>query len=229
MAFIIADCPHCQAKQMSFAIFGAVAISAVRARQQAHCTASAAAECQGCFRPVALTLKSTKSRSNDSYPDFPKRVAKTTEATSDLETLELKLAQMWPKPAKASMPDHLPASVASAFRQAESNFLMDGHEDAAATMYRRSLDLGLKEAFPQVKGDLKKRIDKLVETHDLPAAIGDWAHEVRLIGNDAAHDLDGLEKADVVAARNFIDAVLRYTFSLPTMVQQRRQASSGGQ
>jgi hypothetical protein len=106
--------------------------------------------------------------------------------------------------------------------QGERNFRTPDCEEAAATMYRRSLDIGLKVAFPDYKGDLNKRIEKLVEAHVLPTSIGDWAHQVRLVGNDGAHDLEGVTRPDLVACRNFVGAVLRYSFSFPKMVADRR-------
>lgn len=93
-------------------------------------------------------------------------------------------------------------------------------------MYRRALETALKITFPQARGSLYDRIIALVRSHDLPPAIGEWAHEVRAIGNDAAHDLDGLTADDMTAARNFVDAVLRYAISLPREIAIRRAAQA---
>lgn len=89
-------------------------------------------------------------------------------------------------------------------------------------MYRRSLDLALKEAFPETKGALDAKLKKLVKEQKLPEALGEWAHEVRLIGNDGAHDLDGVSREDLLDARAFIDTVLKYLFTLPAQISARK-------
>ncbi len=106
--------------------------------------------------------------------------------------------------------------------QAERNRLSPDCQEAAATMYRRSLDLALKEAFPQENGMLDAKLKKLVREKRLPEAIGDWAHEVRLIGNDGAHDLEGVSQGDLLDAKAFIDTVLKYLFTLPAQIASRR-------
>ncbi len=90
-------------------------------------------------------------------------------------------------------------------------------------MYRRSLDVGLKIAFPDMPGMLDAKLKKLVEQKILPDAIGEWSHGVRLIGNEAAHDLEGVTKDDLIDARAFIDTVLRYLFTLPAQIASRKK------
>jgi hypothetical protein len=132
----------------------------------------------------------------------------------------------WPKPQPTRIPEYLPDVVARAFRQGETNLGIADHEEAAATMFRRALDTALKLKFPEMKGDLNKKIIKLAETHVIPATLAEWAHEVRGIGNDGAHDLEGCSQDDAEAARDFVDAVLRYLFSLPGMIAARRPEAS---
>ena len=95
-------------------------------------------------------------------------------------------------------------------------------------MYRRSLDLALKEAFPEEKGMLDAKLKKLVQQKMLPEAIGKWAHEVRVIGNDGAHDLEGVDSVALLDARAFIDTVLKYLFTLPAQIEARRSVDING-
>ncbi len=89
-------------------------------------------------------------------------------------------------------------------------------------MYRRSLELALKIAFPDLRGSLAARIRTLVDDHDLPTTIGAWLTQVRLIGNDGAHEVDGVSRPDLEDARGFVDMALRYIFTLPAQVAARR-------
>lgn len=138
-----------------------------------------------------------------------------------IEAQGFELAEAWPKPPEPRVPAHLPPGTESALLQAERAFARND-TDAAGMMYRRALETGLKVAFPSVTGTLYARITSLVQSHDLPPAIGEWAHEVRIIGNEAAHDVDSLSAEDMRATRNFVDAVLRYAISLPAEIAIRR-------
>lgn len=134
------------------------------------------------------------------------------------------LVGVWPEPRPVQAPENLPPAVEKAFLQGETNLALDGHEEPAATMYRRALDLALKTEFPELKGDLFKKIEKLAAENVIPQSLADWAHQVRGIGNDGAHDLDGCTQTDAEAARDFVDAVLRYLITLPEMIKRRRPA-----
>ncbi|ACM26551.1 conserved hypothetical protein [Rhizobium rhizogenes K84] len=121
----------------------------------------------------------------------------------------------------SSLPDHLPDDVLKAFQQAETNFDLENHEEAAATMYRRALERALKSSHPNLAGTLAAKIKTLVGGGELPKSLGDWADEIRLIGNDGAHD-DGVTRDELKAARMFCDSFLRYLITLPTEVALRR-------
>lgn len=91
-------------------------------------------------------------------------------------------------------------------------------------MYRRAMETGLRIRYPEVNGSLFQRIEQLVASRELPAAMGEWAHEVRLGGNGAAHDEEGVTPEDVKAIRGFTDTLLRYIFTLPEEIRLRREA-----
>ena len=216
MAILVLGCPHCGAERMTFRVAGG---APNRGYGDAPMV-SIFAECLSCFHPVCVEALSVNAGAIQS--NVAQLLGNAMNSQNDMLNSGFVLKEMWPPARTPQIPDALPGEVQRAFLQAEKNFFSLDCEEAAATMYRRSLDLGLKIAYPEYKGDLNKRIENLVEQHVLPSSIGDWAHQVRLVGNDGAHDLDGVTKADLVACRNFVDAVLRYTFSFPKMVADRR-------
>lgn len=223
MAVFIKDCPHCRSKNMTFRIFGAAQPPQLDLMNGRRTNISVGAECQECWRPVSASLIYIHAVSNSpAYQTFTGHFASLTKELAGISTLSFQLDDLWPKPEPARIPDHLPSVVERAFVQGEINFALAGCEDAAATMYRRALDTALKDAHPTVKGDLFKKIEALVEANVFPKSLGEWAHEVRIIGNDGAHDIEGATSADVRAARDFVDAVLRYTYSLPGAIAERR-------
>lgn len=85
------------------------------------------------------------------------------------------------------------------------------------------MEQAFEAKFPGMKGNLATKIDKLVQEGKLSADLGDWAHEVRLIGNEGAHDPE-VNREDLTALREFTDAVLRYAISLPAEIATRRAA-----
>ncbi|MDR6755193.1 hypothetical protein J2Y48_000466 [Mycoplana sp. BE70] len=125
-------------------------------------------------------------------------------------------------------PPHLPENVAKAFRSAERNFAQPDGEDAAATMYRRSIDVAIREKHPEVKGLLAVRIAKLTEKGLLPPSMKDWADHIRWIGNDGAHEPEGVTAEEAKAIRGFADAFLRYFISIPFEVSLRRGETPDG-
>lgn len=216
MAILVLTCPHCHSERMTFQVRGATPNPGYNAAPMV----SVMAECQSCFHPVCAEMLCTQSGTVQG--NVVHVIGPAMQRPTDLAASGFQIHNLWPAPRAPDVPDALPDEVRRSFLQGEKNFHSPDCEEAAATMYRRSLDLGLKLAYPEYKGDLHKRIEKLVADHILPKAIGDWAHQIRLVGNDGAHDVEGVNRSDLIACRNFVDAVLRYSFSFPKMVADRR-------
>ncbi len=86
-------------------------------------------------------------------------------------------------------------------------------------MYRKTIDLGLKAIDATIKGTLEKRIDKLVDQGRLTRSIGEWAHQIRSLGNDSAHEDTPPSRDEIIALRKFTSLSLQYLFTLPEMVR----------
>ena len=93
---------------------------------------------------------------------------------------------------------------------------------AAGMMFRKTLDTGLKAKFPDIKGTLEKRIDKAAELRGLTPDLAEWAHRIRLDGNDAAHEEEPSEEEDASRLCAFTKMVLLYLFTLPGMLKKAR-------
>lgn len=223
MATLIHDCPHCHSRQMAFAIVGIRGIPNSGESRGAGTAsgrlATVGLQCQSCMKGAAATVRRVESVAVTHWQTHMNELLKEGPSVPGGQWA---VQAFWPAPQPSRIPEHLPDVVARAFRQGETNLAVPDHEEAAATMFRRALDTALKLRFPDLKGDLHKKIGKLAETHVIPGDLAEWAHEVRGIGNDGAHDLEGCTQDDAEAARDFVDAVLRYLFSLPGMIAARR-------
>lgn len=104
---------------------------------------------------------------------------------------------------------------------------LPGNWDAAGAMFRKALDTALKGKFPEIKGDLHKRIEKAQEMRELTPALAEWSHQIRLDGNEAAHSEDPFSQEDAERLQTFTNLVLLYLFTLPGMLAKAQRASEG--
>ena len=113
-------------------------------------------------------------------------------------------------------PAHLPADVESRYMEAVT--IMGMAPESAGMMFRKTLDVALRCIRPDDRGNLKQRIDKAAEGGAITPDLAEWAHRIRLDGNEAAHDADPISSDEVKELHRFTELVLLYLFSLPGML-----------
>src|SRR5690606_25699971 len=103
------------------------------------------------------------------------------------------------------------------------------HWEAAGAMDRRALEIATKEMAPDHAAlTLYKRIEKLAEIGKLTESLKDWAHDLRLVGNGAVHEIEGLEEAEAIQAHELTRFILIYLYTLPAQVAQARADRENG-
>jgi len=81
-------------------------------------------------------------------------------------------------------------------------------------MCRKSLDAICLDLNAKGK-NLAERIESLYKTKIIDEKLFNWANELRLIGNDAAHEFDIIiHKNDAKDAIIFLNALLLYIYTL---------------
>lgn len=133
------------------------------------------------------------------------------------------LLESWPKMETVSAPKYLPDNIRSFYTQGIDSLRRQNY-DAAGTMFRKSLDVTLKRLYPEGKGTLQKRIDALPHDLGITPAMKEWAHEIRDLGNDAAHEDEPFTESEARALQAFIEMFLTYAFTLPGMLKERKSA-----
>lgn len=136
-------------------------------------------------------------------------------------TDQLEVDEFWPQPPGPIIPENMPPDVERIYLQAERNFPIEGNEEAAGTMYRKALDVGLKKIDPDTKGVLAARIKKLASAGKLTVDIAEWADHVRDLGNDAAHEEAPPTREELTDLRHITEMTMRYLFSMPALVKAR--------
>jgi hypothetical protein len=214
MAILTHKCPHCLTEHIALRLV-AVTVSADGATPIIYLT------CPKCKFPSTAHLVAKQ----------PGHLAinQLMGAEGDIADFKWTIKQFWPSPPGPVIPDLLPPEVERVYLQAERNFSIAGNEEAAGTMYRKALDIGLKTIDPAITGTLKGRIAKLVSQAKLTPSLGEWANQIRLLGNETAHEIDQPTRDELEALRNFSDLVMRYLFTLPKMVDARKALSAAPQ
>jgi hypothetical protein len=121
-------------------------------------------------------------------------------------------AVLYPSESKL-LPEALPENVKTAYDQAARSLHVSLFEPCVL-MSRKCLEAICKILNANGR-DLSKRLAKLHEAGHIDSRLLNWAHQVRLIGNEAAHDIDApITKEDARDVFDFTEAILIYVFSL---------------
>ncbi|WID95723.1 DUF4145 domain-containing protein [Bosea vestrisii] len=128
----------------------------------------------------------------------------------------------WPLKVERA-PESWPAGVGNLWLQARRS-LQSESWDAAAVMARSSLQAALRHVKAEGTS-LFQEIESLGSRGLLPPTMVDWAHAVRLFGNDSAHpkvDQKPASKKEVTEAVRFIEFLFEYLFELPARIEKLR-------
>lgn len=120
-------------------------------------------------------------------------------------------------------PEEWPEEIGRYWVQAKRS-LADENWDAAVLMARSAVQLAGREQGASGTS-LRQEIDHLARQGKLPPLMKEWAHEVRELGNDAAHPVLGAPPTSPQDARDivaFLDYYLEYLYSLPARISGYR-------
>lgn len=122
------------------------------------------------------------------------------------------LTLLFPRP-NSDRIDGLPQAVENAMEQAQRSFT-NGSYDASALMCRRAMEVVCKHLSASGR-TLVDRLAALQESGHIDKKLLSWAHGVRMVGNEAAHDVErSTSKEDARDILDLTQAILMYVFSL---------------
>jgi hypothetical protein len=212
MAILTHTCPHCSYERLGFTFHGEYPFPSPHEK-----TWGMLFQCPNCHRPVAveciLQVVTAQLHSPKAFPG----------SISDSNVIVIR--GIYPEFKAPAAPDHVPDRVAKLLLQA-LDAQRRQHWDMAAIMFRRVIEEAVKVLRPDLPPSttLNKRIESLDASHTTPA-MKEWAHAVRLDGNEAAHG-DDMTAPEVAALSGFTELFLMYAFTLPGMLDARRAAAS---
>jgi Domain of unknown function (DUF4145) len=98
---------------------------------------------------------------------------------------------------------------------------------AAALLARSALEASAK-LLKAEGGKLRARIHNLADEGIITGKLAEWADEVRITGNEAAHDMKSVTKEDADAALYFLDSFLEDVYTVPHRQEERRRRREEG-
>lgn len=189
------NCPHCGTRRVSFRILNIIPNDDSISHKDIF------AICQNCDRGVAGEAYLVYNRTENSYK------------FEDIKILPFRSNYLTLK--------YIPTGVEVNFTEGEAS-MWDGRYNAAGMVFRKALELGMKAKFPNFEGRLKNCIDRAQKEGLLTEEMANWAHRIRSIGNDAAHE-DQFSKEDAEELQTFTHLVLLYLFTLPGMMENAQE------
>jgi hypothetical protein len=123
----------------------------------------------------------------------------------------------------------VPTKIAEDFKEALRCRWIDAYK-ATVTMCRRAIQASCLEQKADKTKKLVAQIDELAAKGIITQPLREFAHEVRLEGNDGAHpDPDGLENVTVGDAEDiiaFTREYLHHVYVMPEMLAKRKSAGA---
>jgi hypothetical protein len=231
MGIVHTDCPHCGAAMVGMPTYGVYVITTTAPNQNIVIQPPdvlTAARCPICSKPISALL-SFKNRAATNANSFHSQASAFSTHSRVPETDGLELKATWPKAQGPDIPRHMPQPLSDKLLEAERSFRANINT-GAASLYRAVVDTTTKRQLEDVglssSGTLDSRVKRLADNHAIPAAVADWAHEVRVIANEALHDEPVVTRDDAEMVRSFALTYLRYAFELPGDIATRRTPSA---
>lgn len=218
VAYYKGDCPHCGAKGAGFTSVGQHVLGEEANQAEDW---SVFMTCNLCSRGIVLEVHTTTGQRMPGPMSWPQSLTLST-ATTGQPDQHFDIRNVYPVAPVSRAPEDVPSKIAAAYVEASDN-LHTGHFETCAILSRKVIDLATKD----VRGDAAKsetlyqRIDVLKTQGVITAAMADWAHAVRLDGNESTHSDDTVTEDEAADLLDFTHAFLLYAFTLPAMVDRR--------
>lgn len=233
MSELVADCPRCGSKKITFSLTRALRVPS-RSGADWQLTYETFCTCRHCRRSTIFVLMASEFGYREVFADAEKLVEWKNAVNGFMRIMGyVSLKDV----ATDLPPEHLPANIDSVFREAVTCKSVSCF-NAAATMFRLCLDLATREKLPPVtagaeaapnyktRRDLGLRLPWLFDNNVLPEDLRDLSHAVKEDGNDGAH-AGTMTAEDVDDLLDFTTALLERMYTEPTrlkLARERREA-----
>jgi hypothetical protein len=190
MPQLIANCPRCAARKVTFDVQAANFVEQQYGWMNHHEVCALCRHCHG------YTVFLVHDNVDSDYRKFHEiGILKYAGVLNDYVKVDNFLSLK--DQATVASPEHVPDLIAKIFREGATSDVMQCY-NAACAMYRLCIDLTTKSLLPpegepngpnaHQRVKLAHRLNWLLDTGRLPASLRELSHCIREDGNDAAHD-----------------------------------------
>jgi hypothetical protein len=225
MSELVANCPRCGAKNMTFDLLNQLPISIHYSWQhwlEVFCV------CRKCLRSTVFIV----SQKNIDDKKFIKEGLSNLNISAN-HVVKVERYVSIQDTASVQPPEHLPPAVEASFREGAACMAI-GCFNAAGTMFRLCIDLATRSMLPEqadglnrtVRRNLGLRLPWLFDNNILPEAIRELSTCIKDDGNDGAHQ-GTLSEEDATDILDFTYVVLERIYTEPARIRlaNERRAS----
>jgi hypothetical protein len=222
LAELVADCPRCGSKKITFDLIQELPIYVKYNWQQWFETFCI---CRQCRRSTVFVLSQNVDAEKESVHE--NGLVKQVGAVNRFMDIEGTISRK--DSASIEPPAYLPAQIDAAFREGATCLAVECF-NAAGTMFRLGVDIATRNLLPageadglnaKVRRDLGLRLPWLFANNHLPAALHDLSTCIKEDGNDGAH-AGTLSKADAEDLLDFTVALLERLYTEPEQLRRAK-------
>lgn len=138
-----------------------------------------------------------------------------------------RLLNVYPEIKTHTAPDNTPERAAKFFIESKDNFQRQRYE-TSVMLCRKVIDISTRAILGEEssKEQLSQRISMLHARGLITEQMRQWAHIVRMDSNGAVHSDEEFDETEAKQLINFTEVFLLYSFTLPTMVEERKETKA---
>ena len=223
MAQLVADCPRCGSRSMTFDVRGAHVTGEDYGWQWWY---EAFSVCRHCKRATIFILSDSREANHDElHKAGLQKIDRSLNSFVDIEGfVSLK------DHATVSPPEHIPQQISAAFQEG-ATCLAVGCYNAAGAMFRLCVDIATRDLLPtedldglnaKVRRNLGLRLPWLFAHAKLPRSLEGLSSCIREDGNDGAH-AGTLGKPDAEDLLDFTVELLERVFTDPRRLELAKE------
>jgi Domain of unknown function (DUF4145) len=219
-AVVVADCPRCRSKQMTFDVHDGIPAGTRYEWQRFFETFCI---CRNCRRSTVFVI-SQRSYGDSKFltQNPPETINGSLNPMFEIEG-HISLKDM----GGTLAPEYVPEQIANAFHEGATG-VMTNCPNAAGAMFRLVVDLATRPMLPpfdadngpskKIRRDLGLRLPWLFQNGHLPRELEDLSHCIREDGNDGAH-AGTLKMEDALDLQDFCGELLERLFTEPERIR----------
>jgi hypothetical protein len=137
------------------------------------------------------------------------------------------LLKIYPKTLPQTVDKLVPSPIKEDFEEALLCYSVGSYRGAAA-LARRTVEVICLDKGASTKKKLNEQIDELFTNGVITKDIQEWAHEVRFLGNDAAHPTKNeVSEEDAKDILELLESLCEVLYITPAKAAERKKKREG--